>query len=211
MTQFPVKIVDDLTEGNGLVATKDIKVGVQVVCAVLLLFWNELVLLRSSSSACFSGASFSRGPRFSCRCGMVPFLFPFPQVNDTLFRIPPELFMSETTALRSLSIAWLWHKDQLICSMPSLVLGLHMMQERIKGASSQWAPYLNILPSKYDLAITYTVPELDALQPSYLHGILAFSHVAHTMDVCVCVCMCVCVYVCMCVLSCCMCVESVCE
>mmetsp|Transcript_9974 Transcript_9974/g.24887 ORF Transcript_9974/g.24887 Transcript_9974/m.24887 type:complete len:510 (+) Transcript_9974:67-1596(+) len=115
-SEFPVKVADNLAEGNGMVATKDIK------------------------------------------------------VDDTLFRIPTGLFMSEKTACESLSIAWLRNKDQLCAEFPSVVLGLHVMQERLLGASSKWAPYLDVLPSSYDLAITYSVRELNALRPSFLYG-----------------------------------------
>jgi hypothetical protein len=46
-----------------------------------------------------------------------------------------------------------------------------LMYERLRGADSFWAPYINILPTTYDHTLTYTESELTQLQDPFLHYI----------------------------------------
>lgn len=83
-----------------------------------------------------------------------------------LFEIPRSMMMSTVTARKSKELQPLL-ADPLIARTPPLCLALHLLSEKLnRGPASQWSPYINILPAKFDIPLYWQLSHFRALRDS---------------------------------------------
>lgn len=84
--------------------------------------------------------------------------------GEHFISIPRRIVMSNDTAV-SASYGTILRSDQLALGMPSLMLAMHVLLERL-NPDSFWRPYLDCLPTSFQLPLFFTMAELSQLQSS---------------------------------------------
>lgn len=107
--------------------------------------------------------------------------------GELIVKIPQKLMITAQSALEVPAISQLLQSDQLVKSMPNLLVALQLLYERHTQKTSFWAPYLRVLPQTYQTIFYMDIDDLAALRgsPTFLASLriittnaLQYAHLA---------------------------------
>lgn len=106
------------------------------------------------------------------------------EADELFMRIPRKAMLTFETALES-PLRVVIERDERLQRSHSLATALHLLFERLAGASSFWAPYLAILPAAYTTPLHASPAELRALKGSATYAaalLMVTTHVRQYVD-----------------------------
>ncbi|KAK0415833.1 hypothetical protein QR680_012147 [Steinernema hermaphroditum] len=89
--------------------------------------------------------------------------------GNVTVKVPVSAILSVDKAQKSDMLRKVYENDELVSKMDNVCLSLMVACEKLKGEESEWAPYLNVLPSKFDIPLYFTDEQIEALKPSPLY------------------------------------------
>ncbi|XP_041468746.1 actin-histidine N-methyltransferase-like [Lytechinus variegatus] len=89
--------------------------------------------------------------------------------DEQLLNIPRKVMMTDQNALESPTIGELVRGDRLLKGMPNVALAVFIISEKLKP-NSFWKPYLDILPSSYNLPLYFTPDDIKLFKGTTVYG-----------------------------------------
>jgi hypothetical protein len=83
--------------------------------------------------------------------------------DDIVATVPQSALLSVDQAEKIESLKKILDGDEMLCTMENVALALTIAHERLRGKESEWAPYINILPSKCQTPIFYNVEQIQVI------------------------------------------------
>jgi len=87
--------------------------------------------------------------------------------DQLVMNIPESSFLSLDVVKNDRELASLY-QNPMLSSMPSMMLSLVLLRERLRGDSSPFAPYIAMFPKEFSIPMFFEPDELDALEPSHV-------------------------------------------
>ncbi|KAI1730636.1 clathrin adaptor complex small chain domain-containing protein [Ditylenchus destructor] len=80
--------------------------------------------------------------------------------------VPRKIVLSLDYVQQCPTLSAIFENDEMLKAMDNVALVMVVAHEVLKDESSQWAPYLSILPNNFTTPIFYSLEQLQALKPS---------------------------------------------
>lgn len=93
--------------------------------------------------------------------------------------VPRALVITEQDARLS-PIGQLFVQDPVVQSIPSLLLALYLLFEKLRGTQSDFQPYINVLPSAFQIPTYWSANDFGRLKgtPAYNESVKLISNLA---------------------------------